>query len=127
MALRTRLLAVALTLGGLGLAVALLWPAERLSAPTPAVTSRSPPRRPPQAEAPRFEPLFHSDQEDQLRKPPIALAARFVRGEDEWQGMLPDPEEIWPCMPDGTCSKARACVDGQCVPCTSDGECQRSE
>lgn len=58
---------------------------------------------------------------------PHPVVARFSRAADEWQGMLPDPNDVAPCSPDGLCPKARACVKGKCVPCASDGECGRQE
>ncbi|WAS89657.1 hypothetical protein [Nannocystis punicea] len=58
---------------------------------------------------------------------PGAPANRFSRPEREWQGMLPDPTTVWPCMPDGTCSMARACIDGRCLPCAHDKECRAVE
>ncbi|PCC75051.1 hypothetical protein SAMN02745121_03744 [Nannocystis exedens] len=53
---------------------------------------------------------------------PGAPANRFARPEHEWQAILADPAEVWPRMPDGACSKARACIDGRCLPCTRDAE-----
>ena len=58
---------------------------------------------------------------------PQPVVARFSRAADEWQGMLPDPDDVAPCSPDGLCAKARACIEGKCVPCASDGECNRQE
>lgn len=51
---------------------------------------------------------------------------RWVRAPTEWQGMLPDPELEWACG-EILCAKARACVDGRCVPCVSDEECEAGE
>ena len=62
-----------------------------------------------------------------IERLPIASVARFQRPEDEWQGMLPASYDIWPCMPDGHCDKARACIAGHCLPCTADTECQQGE
>ena len=57
---------------------------------------------------------------------PEALAPRYVRAPDEWQGMS-HAQYVWPCMPDGSCSMAAACVAGQCVPCLQDAECLKDE
>lgn len=43
----------------------------------------------------------------------------------EWQGMKVDESETWPCGE--SCSMARACVGGMCVPCTQDDQCQTGE
>lgn len=58
---------------------------------------------------------------------PEPVDDRFARAEGEWQGMLPDREDVWPCTPDGGCGKARACIDGKCLPCLQDAECGGGE
>jgi hypothetical protein len=47
------------------------------------------------------------------------------RAEGEWQGMKVDDAETWPCGE--RCSMARACVEGECVPCHEDDECDSGE
>jgi len=51
---------------------------------------------------------------------------RFARSSDEWQGMLHAEDDIWPCA-EGFCTRAKACIDGTCVPCVVDTECMREE
>lgn len=64
---------------------------------------------------------------DTTREPAIAAAhRRLERSEDEWDGM-PVDEEDWPCVGNGSCSMARACVAGRCVACASDDACERGE
>ena len=127
MTTRIRILIGVSLLGGLGIASVLFWPIQLPTAPS-AVT---PPSSMPSLSlgaGTKLELLFPpSGHAEKLQKLPVTLAARFMRAEDEWQGMVHDPEEIWPCMPDGACSKARACIDGQCLPCTRDSECQNAE
>lgn len=55
-----------------------------------------------------------------------ALESRFKRNEAEWQGMIAERDDVWPCI-EGACTKARACIEGQCLPCAADSECSESE
>jgi hypothetical protein len=124
---RTSLLGVlALLVGGVGIASLRL---QQDSGEEPAVVAATvrPTERAPLGELSAQGPLFHSEHEESLQKLPVAMAARFMRAEGEWEGMIQSVDDVWPCMPDGTCSMARACIDGRCLPCMSDSECPKSE
>ncbi|MFZ6184476.1 hypothetical protein [Nannocystis pusilla] len=99
------------------------------AAPEPRVPSET--ALPRQAAVRVAQPVGHlsGGPEDGFQQPamPLPVAMRFSRPADEWQAMLPDPDDVVPCLPDGLCPKARACIEGKCVPCVSDGECGRQE
>jgi hypothetical protein len=60
--------------------------------------------------------------------PSATAPVRFERAADEWQGMLPEPGEVWPCPENASvCGMGRACVDRRCTPCVEDQECLGNE
>ena len=98
--------------------------------PEPEVRAASRAEPPRQAAEQVYQPIGRllAASDDQFQPVvPHPVVARFSRAADEWQGMLPDPNDVAPCSPDGLCPKARACIEGKCVPCASDGECGRQE
>jgi hypothetical protein len=59
---------------------------------------------------------------------PRPLPSRYrPRADDEWQGMLVDLAVKPPCESPTPCGLARACVNGQCVACERDPDCEPGE
>ena len=98
----------------------------------PSDDAPQPPGPRPAPVAQRAEPAYHplpihsQEAEHRAHHAPPVVAGRYHRARDEWQGMLQAEGDVWPCV-DGTCTQARACVDGACMPCVADAECQRAE
>jgi hypothetical protein len=85
---------------------------------------------PPRALAPPDERGLDPREEEEFvrwkkmsRAPP---AVWHPRDPNEWQGMLVNVAEPIKC-PTGFCNLGRACIDGRCLPCTSDADCERGE
>ena len=117
----------AVALAGAGLFAARLGPMEPPAQVTTTAEKGAPAASMPVGRTPLWHVPDSSQHVAAIEALPVALVVRFQRQEDEWQGMLPAPYDIWPCMPDGHCDKARACIAGQCLPCKADAECQQGE
>jgi hypothetical protein len=78
-----------------------------------------------------LEPRKHDPTAASAADPGLSAHGRFTRAEGEWRGRIAAPDNVWPCMqatpelgiPQDHCTNARACVQGQCVPCLADSEC----
>lgn len=119
---------VGLLLGG---AAAFLWLRGQEDA-SPSTTAdevmRSGHEHPSVGQMPARDP---SAQLDRLlveeREEPVDRRMQAGRPPSEWQGMPQNPDLTWPCEEADQCGLARACIDGSCRACTSDGDCASAE
>ena len=90
--------------------------------------------------APREAAAGRADPDDRQMEsrarhlPPPRLAPEATRqvsaptrSQDQWQGMRVDADVQPPCGRSAHCGLARACIDGRCVACRRDGDCEAGE
>lgn len=99
---------------------------EGVDGTTPASSSSPLPRKAAHQARPKLTPTPASPT---FPSSPAATASvRFERAQHEWQGMIPESNEVWLCPENAVgCGMARACVEGLCTPCVADDECLGAE